>query len=82
MQDSARQDTLFSSLSLDRFPISFVSRIYPVYDSHDWDTLAISGPIEGLMSLSFWMGRLENSGHDGSGHSGHTGLGICVRISQ
>jgi hypothetical protein len=38
MQDSARQDTLFSSLSFDRFPILFVLRIYPVYDSHDWDT--------------------------------------------
>jgi hypothetical protein len=35
MQDSARQDTLFSSLSFDRSPISFVSRLYLVYDSHD-----------------------------------------------
>jgi len=36
MQDSACQDTLFSCLSFDRSPISFVSRIYPVYDSHDF----------------------------------------------
>ncbi len=58
MQDSARQDTLFSSLSFDRLPISFVKRLYPV-------TIlmivypAISRPIEGLMSLSFCMGCRE-----------------------
>jgi len=54
MQGSARQDThcflLYHPIVL---PISFVSRINPVYDSHDFVDPAISQPIEGLMSLSF-----------------------------
>jgi len=81
MQDSARQDTLFSSLSFDRLPISFVSRIYPV-------TIlmivypAISRPIEGLMSLSFWMGCWENIGHDELGRMDIPGWGSACGFSS
>jgi len=39
-----------------------LSRGYPVYDSHDFVYPTSSRPIEGLMSLSFWMGWLGKFG--------------------
>jgi hypothetical protein len=61
MQDSARQDTLFSSLSFDLFPISFVSRLYPVYDSHDCLPCYLS--VDGRLDVSFVLdGVLGNFG--------------------